>query len=185
MFLTKLEKNILKYRIKTIFMIAFLAFCYLFPFLGIHWLVGLLCLLTLPINVWVWFDDNLYFPSNHYFKLFLRQKTKEERIVLNNKIENSNYLKLGEIVFLENFLVFTRFGVVLQYKNIQDMSFKKVLSRRSKFYYAVQFECNDGKKYQMKLWDNEKPFVGPDSDYLKVIDWIFGGNKNEYSSEQK
>ena len=186
--ITKLEKNILFTRIKASIMWMILLLVYVY-FFTVHWVFGLFWSFSFPVFAYMFYQENLYYPYHSYFRKCFLKKSKEERQHLSNQVELlGKYLHLGEVVFLEQQIVFTKFGVVLSYDNVKNIFYKKTQIGRDfsnpRFYYLVTIETEDSKKYRFKAYDLDKTFVGGDSMFSKIKIWIFS-QKNRCIDQKK
>lgn len=184
--LTTLERKILITRIKNSIMWLLLIFAYSF-FFTIHWLLGFIWIFSLPIAVYIFYRENLYYPHHSYFRAF-RKASKEKRLEISTQSElTGKYLHLGEVVFLEEYIVFTKFGVVLPYKSFQSISQERQKAGRDSsandFFYLITIKAEDGKSYRFRVWNTDRPFICSDSMYSQVVAWCFSKRNNLVNTE--
>ena len=162
---TTLEKRILWTRVKTIlFHILMLSVCSIT--LRFHWIVSCFLLtIFLPSYLYYAWYDNLYFPYDDYFFKCYFKLTKEQRIFLSEQTELlGKYLHLGEAVFLDEFIVLKKLGVVLNYHDVERVFYKKIHVGRDssvKDYYHMIFIRTRKKHIGLKF--------GIEQTYLKVL----------------
>lgn len=161
---TKLEKHLF-FRsgliiIKWAFCLAFILYCIYRVFLVEAFIIFL----------WLWFTsfgccENGYIPRYHYFLRYRFSHSYEERLRLSNQYESNEYIKIGEGVFLENYLLFADFGVTLLYSEIERISLNKHLNLN-----VVSVVLKSGRKYAFNI--SEVEYKSTPSLYQKAISYF-------------
>ena len=124
------------------------------------------------------YESNLYFPRDCYFRRLYPKLTEEERRQFAEQMQAlEKYPHLGELVCLDEWLVFCKLGVVISYDRVRRV-FRERLWTRGGFRYVVTIETVDSKKYRFSIWNNDTPFVGADSAYSRIVEWVFS-HKNK------
>ena len=123
---------------------------------------------TVIVVAWLWFTsfgccENGYVPKYHYLLRYRFSHSREERLELSRQYESYAYVKIGECVFLEDFLIFTRFGVILPYAEIQNIYYQKVFNLN-----AVYVCLKNGKKYAFNI--SEAEYKGESALYIKALE---------------
>ena len=159
--MTKLEKHLSVYFwltvIKWIFWPMFILYCiYRVHFFGTF--AGLLHLHLTSFRC----CENGYIPMYHYFFRYRFSHSYEERKILNQQYESTAYTKIGEGAFLEDYLVFTDFGVILSYSEIKSISFRKWRNLN-----VVSVCLKNGKKYEFNI--SEAEYKSEPSLYRKAL----------------
>ena len=126
LFFTPFEKTIIKTRLKTTLAWIFLCLIYGY-FFTVHWFFGFVFLLTIPLPIYLFFyKENLYYPSQSYFRIYFLNHSKEERLFFSQETELlGKYLFLGEMICLDDYVVLRKFGVVLSYHQIKHIFYEK------------------------------------------------------------
>ena len=137
---TPLEKRILWSRAKILLFWLWWILCYVFMF-WYHWILGVLVLTASIflrfITAW---ERNYFFSKEDYFKKYARSHSWEERLELSEESEkNGKYITIGEAVFLEEFVLLTKLGAVLNYREIHHFSYQesKTKSGLPKHYFNI------------------------------------------------
>ena len=112
LFFTPFEKTIIKTRLKTTLAWILLSLIYGY-FFTVHWFFGFVFLLTIPLPIYLFFyKENLYYPSQSYFRIYFLNHSKEERLFFSQETELlGKYLFLGEMICLDDYVVLRKFGV--------------------------------------------------------------------------
>lgn len=97
--------------------------------------------------------ENGYIPLYHYFFRYRFKHSYAEREELNRQFYSINYVRIGEGVFTEEYLVFANFGVVLHYSEIEKIVFLK-----HKCLHVVTVFLKNGKEYSFNISQSE--FIG-------------------------
>lgn len=173
--LTHLEWKIIRNRIGTLLVWSvFLLFCV--GSFVVHWILGLFAVLlgTPFFALFCCKNARFYFPKDGYFRK-CSKFTKEERIRISNQCEQlGKYPHLGELVALDDYLVFTRFGVLLNYRDIQNISYKRYTGYMGtpEHSYEVIVQTCDSKKYLMWIMNDIAPFLDETGMYYQLSKWI-------------
>lgn len=155
MLFSTLEKQIIKHRafIGLIWMI--LASFYVYLFLTV-WLGGLLFLVVLPLFGIMLYRERLYFPlSKDYFRL---AKTKDARGAIAKQFESFNYIQIGELHFLEEYVLFSKWGALFRYDELASLKNKKLTIGRGSFRrtaYVLTVCLKNGKEYALMIDGSE------------------------------
>ena len=159
---TQLEWRIVKNRVFIIFYWLVIFILYISGFF-FHIFVGICMSLWLVVVIFMLVKNQICFPSDGYFRKVYRQLTKEERVRISeqSRLDTTKFIRLGEIVFLEDFVLFTRCGVVLQYNQIVGFSHEGGFKTQGTVerFEKVVFVTNGSKKYYTTIWNNEDLFV--------------------------
>ena len=176
MILTSFEKNILRNRIITLlvwceFVLLFIGFFY------IHWVLGVFSMLCFtPIVVWFCLKvGQFYFPSEGYFHKYFFQHSREERAQFSEQTELlGKYPNVGELVGMDEYLVFKKFGIVLPYRDIKNISYERYYGFRAtpKDSYKIIVETVHSKFYHTIIFNNRTPFTSQDGAYFKLAKWV-------------
>ena len=94
--------------------------------------------------------ENGYIPLYHYFFRYRFKHSYAEREELNRQFYSVDYVRIGEGVFTEEYLVFANFGVVLQYSEIEKINFSE-----RKYLYVVTIFLKNEKKYSFNIRQSE------------------------------
>ena len=175
-FLTQFERKIIFRRCRTT--IAWLALIAgIIYLLSIHWILLIAYSLIIPILIYSFFQANWYYPKDDYLTKILFNSTKEERILISEKIDLlGKYLHLGEAVFLDDYMVLKKFGVILDYDKIKTISYHRCLAGRDShikdFYYLVVIETISSREYHFNVWNTDIPFVGENSMFNQILKYL-------------
>ena len=168
---TPLEKRILWSRAKILLFWLWWILCYVFMF-WYHWILGVLVLTASIflrfITAW---ERNYFFSKEDYFKKYARSHSWEERLELSEESEkNGKYITIGEAVFLEEFVLLTKLGAVLNYREIHHFSYQesKTKSGLPKHYFNIYFVTNEEKEYHVVLENSPHLFEGHDCLYQQA-----------------
>ena len=172
--MTKLEKKLLKRKIG-IFLLWTVGFIVLIWMYTIHWLMGVCwTLLQYPLLIGVLYFSNLYVSKYDYFKHFSK-RPKAERMEFSQKCEiGSEFPRVGELVFVEEYVIFTKFGAVLPYEKIAKISHTKgyagYTSSLQSLVYTVTFQMSSGRSYKCRIYNDDSFFKGPDSAFDRALE---------------
>ena len=94
---------------------------------------------------------------------------------MSNQCEDYKYIRIGEGVFTEEYLIFYDFGAILHYSEIKTISFSKVRNLN-----VVTARLKNGKKYSFNIALSE--YLGNSSSYQKAIDRFnqFNSSKDNF-----
>ena len=161
MILTKLEKNLLLKMsltaLKWVVCIALICYATYRMFLG----ATLICVLWL-LGTSFGCCENGYIPRYHYFLRYRFCHSREERVSLSEQYHSYNYIKIGEGVFLEEYLLLSDFGALFSYSEIESVFYKKVSNLN-----VVYVLLKNGKKYAFNI--SEPEYKGAQSLYNKAL----------------
>ena len=176
---TALERRLLRHRGKIVLLWSLMGAVYAY-FFSIHWVLGLLMITSAFAIAPLYVSEGVYFPKDDYFRRCFRSMSKEEREEISLFSELlGKYPHLGEAVFLEDFLLFTKWGVLLDYGQIQNMTYKKAYCGRGKpdFYYVIEIQSTQMRQYRCYVWNTDAPFEGSNSMYEQATAWILSHRK--------
>ncbi len=172
---TKLEKQIILFRLLTVLAWVLVLAIHVF-FFSIHFLLGIFWLSVLPVWIWYFRWASLYFPKKSYFRCYYRQHSKEERQKLSENSELfGKYTIIGDVAFLDEYIVIKKIGILLKYEDVKYVSCKKegVSMYNKAFAYVLTFHLHGRPiKYQYRLFNDASPFVGTDCQYTHALAWI-------------
>ena len=106
--------------------------------------------------------ENGYIPRYHYFLRYRFRHSYEERIALSNQYESFQCIRIGEGVFLEDYLLFADFGAIFLYSEIKNISYKKNSNLN-----VVSVVLTNGKKYNFNI--SEPEYKGAQSLYNRAL----------------
>ena len=159
--MTRLEKHLLlklaMTGLKWVFCLA----------LVIYTLIRCFFLPTAITLLWLFFTsfsccENGYIPRYHYFLKFRFCHSYQERLMVSSQYESNHYIRIGEALFAENYLIWVDFGVVLHYSEINRITLTKIRNLN-----VVSVYLQNGKKYCFNI--SEPEFKSSPSLYDKAI----------------
>lgn len=190
MMFTKLEKQIILFRLLTMFAWLVVVAIHTY-FFSLHFIFGFIWLFFLP-PVWIWYFRwaNLYFPKKGYFRCYYRQHSKEDRQKLSENSELfGKYTIIGDVAFLDDVVIIKKTGIVLEYDEIKKMSYNKevagVYTRPRSFAYVITFDLFHSKaKYKHTVYYADSSFIGNDCQYSHALAWIESHRSNPSPTER-
>ncbi len=149
--------------------------------LGLVWYVDWLIALfyTIPMLLFFVFFyvciGRWYFPSKGYFRRYFFRHSKEERERLSEECERTLlYPVVGEVICLDEYLVFRKFGMILRYDEIKRISFEKWPGFRytPKDSFKITVQTTDLKAYYFYIYNNREVFQNGGA-YHRMMDWVY------------
>ena len=122
---------------------------------------------VLIVSLWLIFTsfaccENGYIPRYHYFFRYLFFHSYQDRLELDRQYECAEYVRIGEGVFLEDYLLFVDFGVILRYSEIESIVLSQIRNLN-----VVSIHLKDGGKYCFNI--SEPEYKGGISLYSKAL----------------
>ena len=169
-YFSRLEAQIIKYRIFICALWLIVASFYVYFFI-VHWILGLFFLCLLPLIGVLFYQERFYFPfSKDYFHLI---KTREMRESIAKQFESFNSIRIGELYFFEEFVLFSKWGAAFQYHEIAALSNQKTTIGRASFRqtaYILKVCLKNGKIYCLTIQGSEAACF--EVLYRKAIDFF-------------
>ena len=178
---TSLECQILKYRILKLipWILALIIWCCSF---FLHWAFGLFISIWLLLIVLIFAFRNNYILKYSYFRKKYHKCSTEYRKHISDQSEAlRKYLHLGEIICLDDFLLFKKSGLVIDYNEIKNISYGKTFCGRGKpdFYYIVTIQTVDKTECKFEVWNYDTPFVEKNGTYAQIVEWIYNHQQSK------
>ena len=168
--MTILEKKIVAHRIG-VFVGWLMPLAWSIVHFWLHPIMGVLAVLFhTPIWIWVLRFSRLYVPKLDYF-VVCRGFSRQQKECLSKQCQNS-VLRFKEVVFTEEFVVFTKLGAVLDYKIIKSIKWERYRAGRlsnSDFTYEMKFETETGQRYRCQVVNDDSFFKGPNSAFDQAM----------------
>ena len=119
------------------------------------------------------YHNNLYFPTHSYFRFFSKS-SKEERKAFSERSEMlGKYPHIGETVFMEDCILFRKFGVVIKYEDVESITYVKKnagsYADHGAYVYLLIFYLKNKKKYICRVYNDDHFFVGEDCEYIRAL----------------
>ena len=159
--ITRLEKHLL---LKFCMTVIKWSFCIVF---SVYALYRVFLLPVVIILLWLFLTsfsccENGYIPRYHYFFKFRFRHSYQERAMLSSQYESNDYVKIGEAIFTEDYLVWIDFGVILHYSEIKRITLTPISNLN-----VVSVYLQNNKKYCFNI--SEPEFKSTPSLYEKAI----------------
>ena len=167
--MTKLEKRIVRRRACVVFGWLFCGGLILSQY-WLNWIWGIFAtVFYTPVLIAVGRMGGCYIPKFDYFKVCRDFSRQEKQELSEQCIDQKSTLRFREISFTEEFVVFTKFGAVLRYTEIESIKWKEGwICRSNTPIYTMIFKIEAGPTYKLDVTNDDSFFRGENSLFNKV-----------------